>query len=377
MNVTFKDKTLPVRYLQAFLQIEFNNTLRISGIYDEYTHENLLKYLKLPKVLETYPVYELLITTYPALTNEDNFIIEQDTDEIFITSTKITDEVMNVVNSLRDTFADFLNNVGWEIVDFISYEDNSEKVYINVAKENRTNILPKELLGMINQNINHYIPNYKIVGNEIKEQSSEEEEHVLCVIPCEPSKTYYIHVGNGSTNYTIACSSTKITDTISEDFVVLEERQDNKVAPMLYTVSNSAHTIFIDTKVDNDVSDVSDVYVNIWALDTINGIDSDILESSNMFNSAWTINTKFFDYLYGQAITEYSDEMNLTILQEMLVKLYPSAKITIDGTWNTKMKLCIEDYQKKNNIPFCYGYLDAQTESLMLKDIDDRKEYKW
>ena len=96
-----------------------------------------------------------------------------------------------------------------------------------------------------------------------------------------------------------------------------------------------------------------------------------------MFNGIWTINTKFFDYLYGQAITEYSDEMNLTILQEMLIKLYPSVGIVKDGRWNGKMRATIEDYQKKKMIPFGFGYLDIQTESLMLKDIDDGKEYGW
>lgn len=374
MNVTFKDKNLPVRYLQSFLQIEFNNTLRISGIYDEYTHENLLKYLKLPKVLETYTVYELLVTAYPTL--PQYFRIELTTDEIIFTCNLITDPVMDLITEMRDTFADRLNSYGWEIIDFISFEDNAETVYIKIAKENRTNILPKELLGLVNQNINHYLPNYEINENHIKEQEDEETPHVLCIIPCEPSKTYFVRVGNGNKAYTIASSDTKITDTISEDYVLLEN-SETKTTDMLYTVSSNAHTIFIDTEQEVDENNISDVYVNIWVLDTTNGIDFDILESSNMFNGIWTINTKFFDYLYGQAITEYSDEMNLTILQEMLIKLYPSVGIVKDGRWNGKMRATIEDYQKKNMIPFGFGYLDIQTESLMLKDIDDGKEYGW
>ena len=56
MNINYGDTNLQVRYLEAFLQSEYSSTLRVSGIYDTYTHTNLIEYNNLPKV-ETVDVF--------------------------------------------------------------------------------------------------------------------------------------------------------------------------------------------------------------------------------------------------------------------------------------------------------------------------------
>ena len=71
MNISYGDTSLTIRYLEAFLQNEYNSTLRVSGIYDTYTHNNLVDYASLPEVLNANAMYEKLNLYYVGVWNYD------------------------------------------------------------------------------------------------------------------------------------------------------------------------------------------------------------------------------------------------------------------------------------------------------------------
>lgn len=384
-NILYKDTSLATRYLQAFLQNEEDNTLRASGIYDEYTHNALITYMELPVVVDSNVFYNRLITKYPKI--PDYFKIDRAIDMIILECRVIDDIMVSYVNVLREDIYEFVNSLGWSITKFVSFEDNSEIIRIELSKDVRKNLIPKSAIAMINQNIDRYLEDTGFVNGKLDREVGK----CVCIIPCLPNHTYTIFV-EAPTCFTATSDSTSkaIFDTLTTltniTEVDLRTESSNRCYQKLTTTSTD-HTILVETSY-TDYTTYPDIYKEgsqgeypaIWVLDITsypqtNFEKYDDKNQYSLFRDNWSINSKFFDYLYGMAISEYSPDMNISYAQDLLNKLYPSYIMKVSGIWSTLMTTLIRNYQLANGIIFSIGCIDAETESLMLKDIEDQKEY--
>lgn len=405
-SINYKDTSLATRYLQAFLQNEEDSTLRASGIYDEYTHDALITYMELPEVLSVNKVYSNLILKYPKI--PDYFKVERTPTTILLTCRVINDVMIEYVNTLRVDIYEYVKMMGWSVTKFVSFEDDSDIIQIEFTKESRKNLIPKSAITMINQNVDRYVVNTgfrqngkvePVVPRALPgETTPKNRSECLCILPCLPDHTYVIFVDAptdttgiwATPNFSIAESST-VSDGIFDEGTALRNIQTVSILPetdefhpslcmVKRTVLSSSHSVLINTFFNTQQPD----YPNIWMLDITDYHETDFekytdvsLETGySVFREKWAIHSKFFDYLYGMAISKYSSDMNIAYLQDLLMQLYPGTIKASTGVWLSQMTFIIRDYQKKNGILFSIGYVDTETESLMLKDIADQKFYE-
>lgn len=374
-NINYKDTSLATRYLQAFLQTEEDSTLRASGVYDEYTHNALITYMELPEVLDANTVYEKLVLKYPNI--PQYFKVECTVSTIVLTCRVVDDVMTSYVDMLRQDIYEFVNSMGWSISNFVSFEDDSEIIRIVITQDDRKNFIPKSAISMINLNVDKYFEDTGFVSNKIAKVNNK----CLCVIPCKPDHTYTVFVD--ATTCKVATSDTSINGEFNDittvmnlsTITLLPSTADYtpKICYKQIKTSSVTQTILVETAYIN-------AYPSIWVLDITNYPQTAVEKYTDtlkypLFAQAWSINTKFFDYLFGMAITEYSDDLNISYIQEILNKLYPGYIIKANGVWSDLMTALIRSYQLTNGIIFSIGRIDAETESLMLKDVEDSKTY--
>lgn len=161
------------------------------------------------------------------------------------------------------------------------------------------------------------------------------------------------------------CNGDGVID--NKDTLRLKDYLDGKIAslglaPYTYEIpseyeegDNVSNLLIIDGHYDN--------YVNIpfW----------DFIEDD------WVIHEKFFNYLLGMAIHNYSDSTNITYLQELLKEYYPEhsadPNFFYPGYYNDKMRKLVLDYQK-SKISYTKGDLNRDNK-LTQEDLDIFRAY--
>lgn len=211
MNLTYGDTSLIVRYLEAFLQTEYDNTLRVSGIYDTYTHNNLVAYASLPEVLSSNEMYDILTNDYEYRNELKLFVVSRTSTKIIYTSkatteNKATDHAMEI---LQSSIFEFVKQYGWSVTQFISSGKSKDLYKIELTQDARKNLIPTEALSMINLSTENFLFNALINYDQI--QVDTPDRYVL--LTEEPSDwttrydTYYVFDG-GTQTYEQNTSST-------------------------------------------------------------------------------------------------------------------------------------------------------------------------
>lgn len=486
MNIRYGDDNYLVRYLQAFLQEYYNKSLRVSGIYDKYTHSNLIKYLNLPNVQNIDVVYSSLLREYPDLFSY--FIDHAGSTTIEFTSKSTSKETIDYMSSIKETIADFVYDLGWKVTEFTNYKNNdNEKFRIVVASSGRENRFPNgDMLCMINLFMNQYLYDYTISSSGstglINPNLDPDINYKLAIVAdCEPDTYYTIcHAYESIINLTVGSSpyNSNSDFTVNNNLSNVESFYLDSGSLYCYKTSSDCKTIIIqlqyggmdsksyvvnvpikigdinlDGSVDNEDVEVLSQYISsqntenpvelslqqlyaayidptnnpippdktiadrkpnnydliklnnfvtgrISSLGTINfpnvveanaTTENIIMVSKGLFKddsdsgfkaetyfpspsyakNPWMINDKLLNYILDMAITPYSDEEDIIYLQDLLSQLDPSVTFEHAGIFTEDMQDMIRAYQISNGIPFHTGYLDVQTEAMMIKEINN------
>lgn len=236
MNITHGDDNLIVRYIQAFLQENYQDTLRVSGIYDEYTHRNLINYLTSPNVSSTDKVCEAIFDRMPEF--ERYFYCFRNIDEIEFVSKTNNKEVKRFLHyneqssdeaSTYNKLTKVAKSHGWVIKAYIATDISStDKYKVILTTNGETNIIPKDaVLPMVNLFNNHFYSNFEISddghgGGFIRQLTPgiDDNKTQLAYIECEENTTYTICHGYPGLSVLTICSYCENIDTIGEGKLV-------------------------------------------------------------------------------------------------------------------------------------------------------------
>lgn len=259
MNLNYGTKNYVVRYLQTFLQENYSNTLRATGVFDSNTHQALINYLNLANTETIDKVSKSLSDKFPDISRL--FISNRKNDEIIYESKVINKETSEFITNNINSIEELVTSLGWtlgNINDFVDYnmdinEDDSVdmkdknilynyifgnenlseetrkradlnldgvidrkdmqildnylqdgKLYIEVKSSKRINYFPnKEMLCMINMFNNKFRYNTAIrdggsTGNDDFVHYNPSGDYKIAVIPAGPGETYTI--AHGSTD---------------------------------------------------------------------------------------------------------------------------------------------------------------------------------
>ena len=177
--INFNDSNLYVQYLQNFLKENYNRNLILTDVYDIDTHKTLIEYLKLPEIIESTKMKDLLIQKFVFRENEPpnkiinggglwnfNFDITPDyikfynrpLDECFTGGIAFIGEYMEEVKDFCKQYGWILQ--GYELPIYNKSDNNVLTTSFTLIKDTRPQLLPsKDIINMINLCTNEYLLN--------------------------------------------------------------------------------------------------------------------------------------------------------------------------------------------------------------------------
>lgn len=222
MHINFEDENIVITNLQIFLKENQDRHLHISGVYDTYTHEALINYLKQPNTEDMRKVKSKIIKkfTYRDIDPPHSLV---DGGGIFNFDNKVTNSTIyfytKPVSTYFDNGVQFINNhikeldefvrtMGWAVSYYTRYaynETNSglSKAEIRIDRIGIDNFLPNsEVLPMVNAFTGKYLYNKCFVssGNTFNGFMQNSKNFKVAYIPCTAGDTFTIAHG-----YSVAC----------------------------------------------------------------------------------------------------------------------------------------------------------------------------
>ena len=236
MHINFDDENLLVDNIQIFLKESINPDLSLSGVYDQDTHETLIKYLKTPNTATVYEIKQLMHDNFvfrevnpPHKVVDGGGLINFDNDmtpyEIHY-YTKPTNTYYNggvkFISEYIDKVSEFVSNYGWSVSQYSSFGTGNEyagrtRAQFTLRKTGIDNVFPnKEVLPMINLFSGKYLYNKCFIANDGAFDADiiqPNPNYKIAIIPCSDGDTFTITHG-----YSVACeiAITYTTKSISE-----------------------------------------------------------------------------------------------------------------------------------------------------------------
>lgn len=401
MNIKYGDSNLTVRYLEAFLQEEYNNTLRVSGIYDTYTHNNLIEYINLPKVVSSEEMYDALLSQYSQIPIDINgvteyksitycFAIVRTVNTITCSSKSVNkpdDLVEQAMRYIMDantqpSLLEFAKEYGWDLTTFISYVDtNSTDEYrIVLTQSTRNNLIPLDVCSLVNLSTEDFMFDSKIEGNVISTDTS----YCTMIIPCKPNTEYIIchrfdnEDGNGDqlpVTFYVGSTNQTFPNQLNNSVSSIEEKSVVRGTCVTYKTSSKANNILLSYEYNEYA------YNNSFLILKKNNLSDTDIDTTEFIESYWLVHTKFFDYLFGSSISELSDESDIYNVQKLLANILPRRGVETSGIYTDDFRQIVKEYQELYKSPryldrrpkmfYSLGYIDVQTEGQILKDTEN------
>ena len=96
-------------------------------------------------------------------------------------------------------------------------------------------------------------------------------------------------------------------------------------------------------------------------------IESNNVPISDYNSETWMVHEKFIEYILRITIDKYGKPDDITYLHNLVKGNVSIASLGQSGEYTEILKEAVRNFQKRNNIPYCLGYLDTETEKLMLE----------
>lgn len=168
---------LVVQYIQNFLKDNYNQNIHLSDEYDKDTHKALIEYLKLPEVIDSYSMKDLILKNFTfreeqppnALINGGgvwNFDFDITLDTIRFYNRPINqcfDGGLRFISEYMDEVDELCRQHGWYLSYYTKflYDKNTEVDKVAefiLVQEDRKQLLPsKDIINMINFSMNDYL----------------------------------------------------------------------------------------------------------------------------------------------------------------------------------------------------------------------------
>lgn len=169
-----------------------------------------------------------------------------------------------------------------------------------------------------------------------------------------------------SVNMTILTSS----DMLPQQLLTMDVNQDGIIdeldLPALYSIVENQTMTYINSSatINSDTSENT-------LLVTYGSYSDNICVPFSEYNSAlWMINDKFMSYILGINITTYSKINDISYLHNLINKIYPRLDLGQSGIYTEELKDTIKAIQMSNKIQYSLGYLDIETEKLLLEETE-------
>ena len=261
-NINYQDTGLTIQYLQYFLHDNYTSTTRMSGIYDEYTHNKLKEYLDMPNILdytELIPIIQnVFLTTTDGNNNEQHIYPfqmmqvhgEENTIVFFMKNPKTIkgysddnpyDEknfetfkkLTPYLRTVYDDVYDIIEADGWRIAEYPSMYFDTDEITEDVVNDlssitvvfkhkTPTNIFPHyDIRYMINYFNNNYINNLEVLSGYFRKSN----KYRVALVNCKPNDTFVIAHGY---SYSIPFK------------VGFSTQNENDIKDIVYTSNNNA-----------------------------------------------------------------------------------------------------------------------------------------
>ena len=206
-----------VQYIQNFLKDNYDNTFHLSDEYDKETHKKLIKYLRLPIIIDSNTMKDYMISKYTFKNSENaneledgggiwNFDYEMTTRTIRFYNRDNNfcfDGALRFLTEYVHDIDDFCRQHGWYLKKYNKAKYNrtagiTKQVSFEIAQEGRKQLLPcAEIINMINFHTNDYLLNKCFLdeNNAYHGFIQNSNLYKVAYIPAKPGDSFTISHG--------------------------------------------------------------------------------------------------------------------------------------------------------------------------------------
>jgi len=215
--INFDDSNLVVQYIQNFLKDNYNKNIHLSDVYDKDTHKQLIEYLKLPHIITSRDMKDLMIRSFifreesppNKLINGGgiwNFDYDITPDWIRFFSRPINECFiggLKFIQQYKTQIDDLCREYGWYLANYstFKYEEGvqyTKQVEFTIHIESRQQKLPSsDIINMINFSSGDYLFSKCFLDEDNKYHGfiQDSDKYKLAYIKVEPGETYTITHG--------------------------------------------------------------------------------------------------------------------------------------------------------------------------------------
>lgn len=370
MNINLGDSNHVVRYIQKLLQENYNDRLIITGTYDRNTHNSFIEYMYQSDSVGMRTLISKITEDFSYII--DNFRIIEGSNEISMISktSQYNVDIENFMTQSKTELQYYFDDYGWQITDYNGY---SAPYKITVKSKEIYSPFPREeFYNMVNLFTGRFQYNmamrddsgiHDIVHKTISKEYGNSGNYKVTTISAKPYTKYYIaHNGSFSMHLVIGTSIVNfkdINDVPVKDVVEVDLPPGHIYE---YETRISAENIIIqcpcgkltepiDGEIDNFLvtrGDINKVPVEDFILEP------------------WSIHDKFITHILNYGINNKSDQDYIYYIQRMAQIIDSKYNEFYVGDYDNELKKLIEDIQNKYSIKYKNGYIDADTETILV-----------
>lgn len=376
MNINIGDSNHIIRYIQAFLQENYNSEIILTGTYDYATHNNFIDYMLSPDTKKLNYVKNEIKEDYPFIYKNFKFIDGYEELIIMSKTQNYSSEIEVYMTENRTNIILYCDNLGWEVTEYNSY-DSPYKIVIKSKHINSP--FPKdEFLCMVNLFDSKFYHGMAIRDNSgindiVHENiTNTGKTYKICVIKAKPYTTYTIaHNASLSARLVIGTTIagfTKIEGVILKDVVDI---QLNPGYTYQYTTTASAKYIMIQIDSQQLISDIDNTLIS--KLLVYEGVNENV-PVETFINNPWSIHDKFVGHIINYCINSNSRDDDINYVQSMIRKINTRYKDYIPSVYEDIMKETISNIQDEYSVVYKNGYVDSTTENILNSFVESMEE---
>lgn len=407
-NIKIDDNNLFVSYLQGILKQFYSPTVILSNFYDYNTHQNLIDFVSTYKYTKNRDVIKSLCNDDVLVYEDKNIFEDYCTLEDDVTSISIQIDNTDIVNPIllgkTNRYSNYLYLIrllklsGWVISEYNIFDDTDPHIIIESLYPDM-GIVKEDLLKMINlYNEHRILTKYKLDGTGIVYDTG----YKLILLNYNQESIYTICSKNFSnSNIKVALTTLSYNDIVkdlSTNDVNLYDtvEYDDKLGITFDTTNFSKYEPPESDGVTEDdnlkyteyqtmILEVPYTYnLNFLIFESsidelvdtnLNVLDTKFLDKF-FFDNPWLVHKELLQVFLGNTINKYSTEENIKYIQNIYryINMDYNGKLERHeisyGTYDDDLRDGIKSLQKLNNILYCNGTVNTETEELLLRGAE-------
>lgn len=416
-NIKVDDNNFFVTYVQGILKQYYSPKVILSNFYDYNTHQSLIDFMSSYVMTSNRKIVKVLKTDkglyYEGVNIFDKYFSIIDNVSSILLQVKDEDKVREIFKHNYQHFRRYLikllKSYGWVISDYDLYGNDGQYIIIQSLYPD-LGIIKEDLLKMINlYNEQRILTRYKLNGTGIVYSTNskililnynQDKVYTICSKRYSEQrlrvalsvKSYNDIVTNIDTNDTdifddIEC--TKVLGNIfdTSDFSKYAPSSEEEIGELNYTEYqtmlielpyNYSDTLLI---FESSIEDLLDINLKVANKEVVN---SETKYTTNVewlekfyFSDPWLVHKELFQIFIGNVINKYSPEESIKYIQNLYKDISMDYNNKLDlhersyGIYDDDLKQGIKNIQKLNDVLYCNGTVNTETEELLLRGSED------